>query len=245
MSLVLKYLTILLDGFRRAYLKYVKPHYFIHRLGYRGKNVNFRNTNKIPTSALKKVYLYDNTSVQDFDITSAGGRFIMKRSSGAASGLLVVTGSHGRVPGMMHHELTRGHREMDVEKDVVVEEDVWIGSRVTLLPGVTVGRGSTVAAGAVVNKDIPPYCVAGGVPARFKKFYWDIDTIMEHEAKCYPEEERYSREELMKIFEANIKASKVVSDKMKNILLGGVKWCKSIIYNLFSANLYSERRFAV
>ena len=154
----------------------------------------------IPTSALKNIYLYDNTSVQDFGIISAGGKFIMKRSSGAASGLLVVTGSHGRVPGLMHHELTRGHREMDVEMDVVVEEDVWIGTRVTLLPGVTVGRGATVAAGAVVNKDIPPYCVAGGVPAKFKKFYWDIDTIIEHESKCYPEEERYTREQLEIVF---------------------------------------------
>lgn len=222
MNPILKYLTILLDGFRRAYLKYVKPHYFIHRLGYRGKNVNFRNTNKIPTSALKNVYLHDNTSVKDFGIVSAGGKFIMKRSSGAAPGLLVITGSHARVPGVMHHELSRGHCELDVEKDVIVEEDVWIGSRVTLLPGVTVGRGATVAAGAVVSKDIPPYCVAGGVPAKFIKFYWDIDTIMEHEAKCYPEEERYSREELVRIFEKNqIAPTPVMS--LKNSLRGGGK----------------------
>ena len=69
-----------------------------------------------------------------------------------------------------------------------------------LMPGVTIGRGSTVGAGAVVTKDIPPYCVAGGVPARFIKFYWDIDTILAHEAKCYSEDERFSREQLEEIF---------------------------------------------
>lgn len=200
MNIFLKLLTTLVDGACRAYWKYVLPHYFIHRCGHIGKNVNFRNRNKIPTSALKHVYLYDNTSVKDFGIISAGGKFIMKRSSGASSGLLVITGIHGRVPGVMHHELSRGHCEIDIEKDVVVEEDVWIGARVMLMPGVTVGRGSTVGAGAVVTRDIPPYCVAGGVPAKFIKFYWDIDTILEHEAKCYPENERYTREQLEEIF---------------------------------------------
>lgn len=200
MGKVLKLITTLFDGVRRAYLKYIAPHYFIHRLGYRGKNVNFRNRNKIPTSALRNVYLYDNTSVKDFSFISAGGKFIMKRSSGASSGLLVITGNHGRVPGVMHHELSRVHCDTDVEKDVIVEEDVWIGARVTLLSGVIIGRGSTVAAGAVVTKDIPPYCIAGGVPAKFIRFYWPIETVLEHEEKCYPENERLSREQLESVY---------------------------------------------
>lgn len=200
MNKVLKLITTFFDGIRRGYLKYITPHYFIHRLGYRGKNVNFRNTNKIPSSALRNVYLYDNTSVKDFSIISAGGKFVMKRSSGASSGLLVITGNHGRVPGIMHHELSRVHCDADIEKDVIVEEDVWIGARVILLSGITIGRGATVAAGAVVTKDIPPYCIAGGVPARVVKFYWPIETILEHEAKCYPKEDRYSKEQLESIF---------------------------------------------
>ena len=78
-----------------------------------------------------------------------------------------------------------------LDKDVVVEEDVWVGCNVTLLAGVTIGRGSTVAAGAVVSKSMPPYCICGGIPAKFIKFYWTIDQILEHEAKLYSEEERY------------------------------------------------------
>lgn len=82
----------------------------------------------------------------------------------------------------------------------MVEEDVWIGMNVTLLSGVTIGRGTTVAAGAVVTKSMPPYCICGGVPARFIKFYWTIDQILEHESKLYSIEERYGRERLERIF---------------------------------------------
>lgn len=200
MNCILRVITIILDNIYRGYLKYISPQYYIHRLGFMGKNVNFRNTNKIPTSALKNVYLYDNTSVKNFNIISAGGKFIMKRSSGASSGLLVITGNHGRVPGIMHHELSRTHCDTDIEKDVVVEEDVWIGANVVLLSGVGVGRGSTIAAGSVVTKDVPPYSIVGGVPAKVIKFYWPIDTILEHEAKCYSENERYSKEQLEEIY---------------------------------------------
>lgn len=49
---------------------------------------------------------------------------------------------------------------------VTIEDDVWIGQRALILPGVTIGTGSVVAAGAVVTKDVPPYTVVGGNPAR-------------------------------------------------------------------------------
>ncbi|QGY39200.1 acetyltransferase [Pseudodesulfovibrio cashew] len=51
----------------------------------------------------------------------------------------------------------------------VVGHDVWIGHGAILLPGVHVGDGAVVAAGAVVSRDVPPYSVVGGVPARHIK----------------------------------------------------------------------------
>lgn len=52
---------------------------------------------------------------------------------------------------------------------VIIEDNVWIGEYATILPNVTVGRGSIVAAHAVVTKDVPPYSVVGGNPARVIK----------------------------------------------------------------------------
>lgn len=53
-----------------------------------------------------------------------------------------------------------------INKSVVIGDDVWIGRGVIVLPGVTIGSRSIIAAGAVVNRDIPPDMLAGGVPAR-------------------------------------------------------------------------------
>ncbi|MBH8566049.1 acyltransferase [Nostoc sp. CENA67] len=54
-------------------------------------------------------------------------------------------------------------------KGIVIEDDCWLGHGVTVLDGVTIGRGSVIGAGAVVNKDIPPFSVAVGTPARVIK----------------------------------------------------------------------------
>lgn len=51
-------------------------------------------------------------------------------------------------------------------KKTIIEDDVWLAYRVIVIAGVRIGRGAIVAAGAVVTKDIPPYEIWGGVPAR-------------------------------------------------------------------------------
>lgn len=96
-------------------------------------------------------------------------------------------------------DITEANKPSGYDKDIIVENDVWIGCNVTLLSGVHIGRGATIAAGAIVASDIPPYAIAGGVPAKVIKFKWDIDTILEHEAKLYPENERFTREQLNNI----------------------------------------------
>ena len=53
---------------------------------------------------------------------------------------------------------------------VVVEDDVWIGDRALVLSGVKIGKGAVVAARSVVTKDVPPYAIVGGSPAKFIKW---------------------------------------------------------------------------
>lgn len=54
-------------------------------------------------------------------------------------------------------------------RSVSIEDDVWIGARVIILPGVVVGKGSIIGAGAVVTKNVEPYTIVGGNPAKFIK----------------------------------------------------------------------------
>ena len=50
--------------------------------------------------------------------------------------------------------------------EVVIEDRVWIGARAIIMPGVILAEGCVVAAGSVVTKNVPPYCIVGGVPAK-------------------------------------------------------------------------------
>jgi acetyltransferase-like isoleucine patch superfamily enzyme len=57
--------------------------------------------------------------------------------------------------------------------NIIIEDDVWIGFDCLFLSGVKVGQGAVIAAGSVVTKDVEPYSIVGGVPARFIKYRFD------------------------------------------------------------------------
>lgn len=56
-----------------------------------------------------------------------------------------------------------------IDKKIIVEENVWIGANVTILPGVRIGRYSAIAAGSVVTKEVTPFTLVAGVPAKVIK----------------------------------------------------------------------------
>ena len=85
------------------------------------------------------------------------------------------------------------------EADIRVEDDVWIGANVTVLMGVRIGRGCVIAAGAVLTKSIPPYCIAGGIPAKVIGKRFSIEEVLEHESILYDETDRTSEEDLAMI----------------------------------------------
>lgn len=65
----------------------------------------------------------------------------------------------------------------DAYKKIKVGNDVWIGEGAMIMGGVTVGNGSVVASKSVVTKDVPPYAIVGGVPAKVLKYRFDEETI--------------------------------------------------------------------
>lgn len=149
----------------------------------------------------KNIFLYENTSINAYSwISATNAKFIVKANCSIAERLTVHTGNHAYIVGIFITDIKEENKPKGYDKDVIIENDVWIGSNVTLLSGVNIGRGSIIAAGAVVSKDVPPYAVAGGVPAKVIKFKWSIDQILEHESILYPKEERFTREQLEEIF---------------------------------------------
>ena len=100
--------------------------------------------------------------------------------------------------------------------DIIIEDDVWIGYGVTILSGVHIGKGAVVAAGAVVSKDVPPYAIVGGIPAKVIKYRFaspvidylftldysklDEHVIKEHEHDLYKEIDEMELEEIKKTY---------------------------------------------
>lgn len=61
--------------------------------------------------------------------------------------------------------------------DTVIGDGVWIGMRSLIMPGLTIGEGAVIAAGSIVVKDVPPYAIVGGNPAKVIKYRFDEPTI--------------------------------------------------------------------
>ena len=87
-------------------------------------------------------------------------------------GITIGDGSligHNVVLATINHDLNPANNRKNHYAPIHIGCHVWIGSNATVLPGVTIGDWAVVAAGAVVSKDVPPFTVVGGVPAKVLK----------------------------------------------------------------------------
>lgn len=87
-------------------------------------------------------------------------------------GIIIGDGAligHNVVLATINHHLNPSQKRKNHYAPIKIGNHVWIGSNATILPGVTVGEWSVVAAGAVVAKNVPPYTIVGGVPAKVIK----------------------------------------------------------------------------
>lgn len=85
------------------------------------------------------------------------------------------------------YDIGENEKNPSDDQDVYIEDDVWVGCNVTILKGVTIHRGAVVAAGAVVTKDVSPYTIAGGVPAKkISNRFKSIEETKHHDAILFP-----------------------------------------------------------
>lgn len=104
----------------------------------------------------RKMRIGRNCSIGHHCILDARGALIVGDKVNLSTGVWIWTSEHD----------VQSESFAARNAPVVIEEYAWIGSRVNIMPGVRIGKGSVVASGAVVTKDVAPFMIVGGVPAR-------------------------------------------------------------------------------
>lgn len=179
-----------LHGFRRLLLDLYRPRFAAH-----GKNFIFDPMGQ---------YTFSSISVGD-DVYLGDRPCLMASRSRIVIGSHVIFGPEVTIRGGNHRidmvgRLMKSIRDEEKrpedDRGVVIEDDVWVGTRAVILSGVRIGRGAVVGAGAVVTKSVPAYGIVVGNPARLLRFRWDVEGILDHERRLYPENDRLQRADL-------------------------------------------------
>lgn len=161
-----------------------------------GKNVVFYPT--------KSDFYYSNISIGDNVYIGPGASFIasvshihISNNVSFGPNVTIRGGNHSyHLLGKLISDYKLEDKRPDDDAPVYVDEDVWVGTGAIILKGVHIHRGAIIAAGAVVIRDVPPYSIFGGVPAKLIRFRWSLADIMRHETMAYPADRRIPADEL-------------------------------------------------
>jgi len=172
MKLVAKFFYFLFRAKRRIFM-----HIFKHLFDSYGSNSIIHPFD---------YYTFKNTSIGDdvyigpgAVILSKDAPLIIKNKAMVGPNVTIITGDHNTTEiGKYMFDIKNKLPENDLP--VILEDDVWIGSGATILKGVTIGTGSIIAAGSVVIKDVPPYSICAGIPARVLKKRFEPEELERH-----------------------------------------------------------------
>ena len=151
----------------------------------RGKGSIIRRKARLDIIPSKKITLGKKSVIEDYTIINngMGDIFIgdythvtsrVKLVGPVTLGNYVTIGSGAQITGLTHNylDVTRPIAKQGVTPNrTVVEDDVWIGGTSCINQGITIGTHSIIASGSVVTKNVPPYSVVGGNPARILRQY--------------------------------------------------------------------------
>ena len=162
----------------RWYVRLLAPFY-----QHRGKHAVIHRSVRMDTPPYRRFSLGDHSVIESFScINNAVGDVVIGNHTriGLHNTIIgpVTIGSHvnlaqGITVTALNHNFADKNLRIDqqgiAKSKVTIGDDVWIGANAVILPGVSIGSHSVVAAGAVVTKDVPPGCLAAGVPAKIIK----------------------------------------------------------------------------
>ncbi|MEP7167090.1 MAG: acyltransferase [Candidatus Woesebacteria bacterium] len=133
---------------------------FLHSCG---ENVKIMDRVRINTP--KNISIGNNIFIHhDSELDASRAKITIGNDVSIGMGALILTFNH-----IYSSKKIPISRQGTIGKEVKIENNVWIGARSIILSGVTIHSGSIIGAGAVVTKDVAPYTVVGGVPAKFIK----------------------------------------------------------------------------
>lgn len=131
-------------------------------LGNRVKIWSHIHTTQLSAGGKGKLIIGDNTFINVGTIVSARFQVKIGENVQIAPGVIIMDSDF--------HGVDDRDAEV-IPTPITIGDNVWLATRAIILKGVTIGEGSTIATGAVVTKNVPPYSLAAGVPARvIKKF---------------------------------------------------------------------------
>lgn len=131
-----------------------------------------------PKTDKKVLFFGENFQMNDYVHITAMESVKIGDNVLLASKIYISDCSHGSYSGDENdsHPDSIPHDRPLSSKPVVIEDNVWLGEFVSVLPGVTIGKGSIVGANSVVSKNLPPYVIAVGTPAKpIKKFNFETN----------------------------------------------------------------------
>jgi virginiamycin A acetyltransferase len=120
-------------------------------------------------------FIGDRLRIGRFCAIAEGVTFVMNGANHATSGF--STYPFNIFGGGWEKGFDPATWEAELRGDTTIGNDVWIGMRVTILPGVTIGDGAIVAAQSIVSRDVPPYAIVAGNPAKVVKTRFDEATV--------------------------------------------------------------------
>jgi len=122
------------------------------------------------------IFIGNNVTITDNCYISCANNIIINDGVLIGVNTFITDNFHGN-SGIEEIDIIPSKRNLSSKGPVIIGKNVWIGRNVCIMPGIKVGFGAIIGANAVVTKDIPPYAIAGGVPAKVIKYRYEPEII--------------------------------------------------------------------